>query len=104
MNLTRNDMYALVLLGANVFVYSLIMPTLKFVVFRYVPVISTNTTIFVSLYSLLLFIFFFNMFRFSGVFQAKDEDKPPLIISLFFSTIALFIVNTLIEILVSRFG
>ena len=104
-SLGKSDVYGLVLFAVNTYIYSLIIPTLKFITFRYLPVFSTNTFLFVALYSMLLLMFFYNLLRLRALFFEKAEKASNSIVSqVFYSTLAIFILNTFIEVLVSRLG
>lgn len=103
--LDRSDIYAIVLLGVNVFLFSILLPTLKFVIFRYLPVPTTQTTLFVGAYAIILFVLFLNLMKLSAVYNEADNiAKNKAVSSTFTLTIVLFFLTTFIEILVSRTG
>ena len=99
---SRNDVYSVALLLINLYLYSIILPTLKFVIFRYVPVPSINSVLISGLYGILLFLLVFNMFQFKNIYHSSDDQQSKLISKLFNMTTALIILNILGEILVSR--
>lgn len=103
--LDRVDIYSLALFFGNLFIYSNLLPTLKFVVFRFAPQPTPVTTWFFGLYGLLLFLFFYNLQRFITIYNEKDVvERAKMVTPIFLSTSIIILINTFIEILVSRTG